>query len=67
MDRNKYLCIIVYKYSPAVLRETKVCYVSHKKSPENYCECQWLRVQYSYTTTKGIKCQNVEKALWGIF
>jgi hypothetical protein len=41
MDRNKYLFMIMYKYSPAVLRELKLCYDSHKKSPENYCKCQW--------------------------
>lgn len=39
---------------PTELREFKTCYDSHKKSPENYCGCQWLSVYFQYTTTKGI-------------
>ena len=30
-----------------MVREKKVCYGSHKKSPRIYCKCQWRRVQYS--------------------
>ena len=35
-NRNKYLCTLMHKYSPAMLRENFLCYGSHKKSPEKY-------------------------------
>jgi hypothetical protein len=34
--------------APAMLREAKMCYDSHKKYPEIYCGCQWGPVQYSH-------------------
>jgi hypothetical protein len=48
-----------------MLREAKVCYGSHKKTPRIYCGCQWLRVQYSYNLTKEVKMSERMKGYTG--
>jgi len=51
--------------TPAVLREPKLCYDSHKKSPEIYCICQWGRVQYSIYNNERYKMSSRTKGYIG--
>jgi hypothetical protein len=48
-----------------MLREAKVCYGSHKKTPRIYCICQWGRVQYSIYNNERYKMSSRTKGYIG--